>query len=109
MNKEKGKKVISLMSSIIGVLLITSFYSWFKPCDVGENIMRCTYSCRVVNLFGVILVIIGLFQFFSKEKETVNMNTLLAIVVNVCCIIVPRCSWFNGIGHSEAFHTHKYN
>lgn len=82
----KYKEKINIL---LGLILLLGPFFLFKTCNFSNNVMMCTYSSIFITAGGLIIAITNLV--ILKGKIT-NMN----------------CSWFNGIGHSEAFHTHVY-
>jgi hypothetical protein len=74
------KKILNIANVVFGVLLGIGPWTIFKVCDSSEMVMRCTYSSRMITLFGILIALFGTFSIFTSLNKEKTANLLLCII-----------------------------
>ncbi len=83
------KNIIALFELMLGLLIAIGPYSIFKVCG-SEKVMRCTYSCRVEIVFGILIVVCALLLCRSNEMENENNLYLVIMYANVSGVLIIK-------------------
>ena len=86
MNK---KRIISVGTILLGLLLAWGPQFLFRPCPTTEKVMKCFWSCRALIVVGCVLVLIGLLQFFIKSGEAYRALAAAALALFLGAILIP--------------------
>ena len=83
------KKVTSIATAVVAVLLAFGPQFLFQPCPTTEKVMKCFYSCKALIAIGLILLAVGALQFLANEAKTKKSLAVVGIVACVCAILIP--------------------
>lgn len=81
-------KIGSIINAVMGIVLAIGPFSLFKPCRI-EELMKCTYSGRIISMIGVLIFIVSLIGLLVADENKKCIN-LIMISMFVCSILVPK-------------------
>ncbi|MDU6877532.1 DUF4418 family protein [Clostridium tepidum] len=79
------RKIISVISILLSILLAIGPWTLFKACPTTKKVMKCHWCCKAIIPIAIILIIIGIFQLVSKNNESLKILNIIAAV----CFIMP--------------------
>lgn len=83
------RKILSIGTVIIGLLLAFGPQFLFQPCPTTEKFMKCFWSCRALIVVGVILALTAFLQLLTKEKESGRFLSIIGLALCVSAILIP--------------------
>ena len=90
MERKKNKILLATLQVIISICIISGPYTLFRVCAIMDKVMKCRYSCRMESLFGIIILLCGVFIFISKTKEARNISRIVALICNIFGILTIK-------------------
>lgn len=91
MHKDKYLKVISLIQAIMGLILALMSFVLVPVCGPMKNGMHmsCYYTGILVTVAGVILLVLGLVNYYIDQKMWNKLVAFIQIVIAALSYMIP--------------------
>lgn len=83
------RKILSIGTIVVGLLLAWGPQFLFRPCPTTEKVMKCFWSCRALIVVGCVVALIGLLRLLAKSGEARRLLSVTAAALLVGAILIP--------------------